>query len=232
MNIGGNVRSKVVDSGLSSYMTGVFNMMTLALAVTGGVAYLVAHTPLLQQMIYGNPLMNILVSFAPFIFVLVFSFKIGKMTAEAATMCFYTFATLMGLSLGYVFLVYTGESISRVFFITAATFLSMSIYGYTTKKDLTGMGSFLIMGVFGLIIASLVNIFMKSSMLHFVVSILGVLIFTGLTAYDVQKIKYMYSSSMDQGTAKKVAIFGALNLYMDFINIFLYMLRLFGNSRD
>ena len=232
MNFNENVRTQSVDRGLQSYMTSVFNMMASGLCLTGFVAFIVAHNIALANFIYGNFVMNLIVSFAPFVFVLIFSMKIGKMTAEAATTCFYVFSALMGVSLGFVFLVYTGTSIARVFFITAATFLSMSIYGYTTKKDLTGIGSFLIMGVFGIIIASLVNIFMRSSMLDFCISIIGVLLFTGLTAYDTQKAKYMYSTGLAGDTIKKMAMFSALNLYMDFINMFLYLLRLFGDRRD
>tara|TARA_B100000686_G_C16508559_1_gene820881 strand:- start:442 stop:924 length:483 start_codon:yes stop_codon:yes gene_type:complete len=159
------------------------------------------------------------------------SFGINKMSAVKAQTVFWVFAALMGLSLSWILLVYTGVSVARVFFITSATFGAMSIYGYTTKRDLTKLGSFLIMGLIGIIIASLVNIFLKSSMMYFVISILGVLIFVGLTAYDTQKIKNMYSASDTGELIGKKAIMGALTLYLDFINLFIMLLRLFGQRR-
>ena len=159
------------------------------------------------------------------------SFGIRKMSAAKAQTTFWIFAALMGASLASIFLVYTGASITRVFFITAGTFGAMSIYGYTTKRDLTKLGSFLMMGLIGIIIASIVNIFMKSSMMYFVISILGVLIFVGLTAYDTQKIKNMYLASDDSEISGKKAVMGALTLYLDFINLFIMLLRLFGQRR-
>ena len=153
------------------------------------------------------------------------------MSAAKAQTTFWVFATLMGASLSSIFLIYTGASITRVFFITAGTFGAMSIYGYTTKRDLTKLGSFLMMGLFGIIIASLVNIFMKSSMMYFVISIIGVLVFVGLTAYDTQKIKNMYLVSDSGELMGKKAVMGALTLYLDFINLFIMLLRLFGQRR-
>jgi FtsH-binding integral membrane protein len=168
---------------------------------------------------------------APLGIVMYMSFGISKMSASKAQMAFWIFAALMGASLASIFVVYTQMSIARVFFITAGTFGAMSIYGYTTKKDLTKLGSFLMMGLFGIIIASVVNIFMKSSMMYFVISILGVLIFVGLTAYDTQKIKNMYLASDSGELMGKKAVMGALTLYLDFINLFLMLLRLFGQRR-
>ena len=155
----------------------------------------------------------------------------AKMSAAKAQTTFWVFAALMGASLSSIFLMYTGASITRVFFITAGTFGAMSIYGYTTKRDLTKLGSFLMMGLFGIIIASLVNIFMKSTMMYFVISIIGVLIFVGLTAYDTQKIKNMYLVSDSGEIMGKKAVMGALTLYLDFINLFIMLLRLFGQRR-
>ncbi|HMK69021.1 MAG TPA: Bax inhibitor-1/YccA family protein, partial [Stellaceae bacterium] len=160
------------------------------------------------------------------------SFRIQKMSLGAAQLTFWGYSALMGLSLGYIFLVYTGASIVSTFFITAAMFLAMSLYGYTTGRDLTGMGSFLFMGLIGIIIASVVNLFILSSMMSFVISVIGVLIFTGLTAYDTQRIKESYFASDDGTVAGKKAIMGALQLYLDFLNLFIMMLRLFGQSRN
>ncbi len=168
---------------------------------------------------------------APLGVVIYMSFGITKMSFTKAQTTFWIFAALMGASLSSIFLVYTGSSITRVFFITAGTFAAMSIYGYTTKRDLTRLGSFLMMGLIGIIIASLVNIFMKSTMMYFVISILGVLIFVGLTAYDTQKIKNMYLVSDSGEVMGKKAVMGALTLYLDFINLFIMLLRLFGQRR-
>jgi len=168
---------------------------------------------------------------APLAVVFYMSFGIAKMSAAKAQTTFWVFAALMGASLSSIFLMYTGASITRVFFITSGTFGAMSIYGYTTKRDLTKLGSFLMMGLFGIIIASLVNIFMKSTMMYFVISILGVLIFVGLTAYDTQKIKNMYMVSDSGELMGKKAVMGALTLYLDFINLFIMLLRLFGQRR-
>jgi FtsH-binding integral membrane protein len=168
---------------------------------------------------------------APLAVVFYMSFGIAKMSAGKAQTTFWIFAALMGASLSSIFLMYTGASITRVFFITAGTFGAMSIYGYTTKRDLTKLGSFLMMGLFGIIIASLVNIFMKSTMMYFVISIIGVLVFVGLTAYDTQKIKNMYLVSDSGEMIGKKAVMGALTLYLDFINLFIMLLRLFGQRR-
>ena len=180
--------------------------------------------------IYASPL-KWLVMLAPLGVVLYMSFGIAKMSAAKAQTTFWIFAGLMGISLSSIFIQYTGDSIARVFFITSGTFGAMSIYGYTTKRDLTKLGSFLMMGLFGIIIASVVNIFMKSTMMYFVISILGVLIFVGLTAYDTQKIKNMYMASDSGELMGKKAVMGALTLYLDFINLFIMLLRLFGQRR-
>jgi FtsH-binding integral membrane protein len=219
-----------IDQGLRSHMLKVYNYMASGVLLTGIVAMFVAQSPALLSAIFSGPQAYV-VMFSPFIMVLVMSFGINKLSTFALQACYWVFAGLMGLSLSAVLLAYTGESVARVFFITAATFGSLSLYGYTTKKSLSGMGSFLFMGLVGLIIASVVNIFMQSSMMEFVISVIGVLIFAGLTAYDTQKIKQMYFDGHDTQTLSKLSIMGALKLYLDFINMFLFLLRLFG-SRD
>ena len=218
----------VIDEGLRAYMLRVYNYMASALALTGVVAYSIAHTPALFNAIYGTPLMWV-VMLAPLGVVLLMSSRLHKMSVGAAQATFWVFAALMGASLAYIFIIYTETSIARVFFITAGTFGAMSLYGYTTKKDLTSWGSFLMMGLIGIIIASIVNIFLASSAMHFAISVIGVLVFVGLTAYDTQKIKESYAASDSGEVASKKAIMGALRLYLDFINLFLMMLRLFGN---
>jgi FtsH-binding integral membrane protein len=219
------------DLGLRSYMLSIYNYMAAALALTGVIAFGAASSPALMQTIFGTPLQWV-VALAPLGIVMFLSFRVQKLSMQAAQTWFWVFAAAMGLSLSSIFMVYTGVSIARVFFITAGVFGSMSLYGYTTKKDLTGIGSFLMMGMFGLIIASLVNMFMHSSGLQFAISAIGVLIFTGLTAYDTQKIKHMYYSVGGTGEmAGKAAIMGALTLYLDFINLMLMLLRFFGDRR-
>ncbi|SFZ85342.1 hypothetical protein SAMN02983003_2520 [Devosia enhydra] len=222
----------VIDEGLRGYMLKVYNYMGLGLVVTGLVAYFTSQwamsSPANAELLYGSPLAWVIM-LSPLAFVLVLSFGINKLSVPAAQATFWAFAAVMGLSLSSIFLVYTGASIAKVFFITAATFGAMSLYGYTTKRDLTGMGNFLMMGLIGIIIASIVNIFMGSTMLDFAISVIGVLIFTGLTAYDTQKIKESYSDAFSAESLAKGAIMGALSLYLDFINLFMMLLRLFGN---
>jgi FtsH-binding integral membrane protein len=220
------------DMGLRAYMLKIYNYMAIALGLTGVVALGTASSPALMQAIYGTPLQWV-VALAPLGIVMFLSFRVMKLSTAAAQAWFWVFAAAMGLSLSSIFMLYTGQSIARVFFITAGVFGSMSLYGYTTKKDLTGMGSFLIMGLWGLIIASLVNMFMHSSALQFAISAIGVLIFTGLTAYDTQKIKHMYYAvgGGNAEVAGKAAIMGALTLYLDFINLMLMLLRFFGDRR-
>jgi FtsH-binding integral membrane protein len=181
-----------------------------------------------MQVIFGTPLMWV-VMLAPLGLVMFLSARIEKMSTGAAQATFWIFAALMGASLASIFVVYTQTSIVRVFMITSVTFGAMSLYGYTTKKDLSAWGSFLMMGLIGIIVASIVNIFIESSMMQWVISVIGVLVFTGLTAYDTQKIKEMYSHADGEATMSKKAIMGALRLYLDFINLFLMLLHLFGN---
>lgn len=226
----GRNQATQIDVGLRSYMQNVFNLMALGLVITGLVAFSVAQSPELVYTLYMTPLKWVIL-LAPLGMVFFLSYRIQSLSQSTAQLLFWVYSGLMGLSLGTIFLLYTSQSITRVFFITAAMFLSMSLYGYTTKKDLTSMGSFMIMGLFGIIIASLVNIFLQSSGLQFVVSVLGVVIFTGLTAYDVQKIKDAYYSSAAGEAIGKIAIMGALALYLDFINLFMSLLRLFGEER-
>ena len=232
-----------IDEGLRQYMLKVYNYMSSGIFLTGIISLLlfklsVVMTPdgsisgltSIGNALYNSALMWV-VMLAPLGVVIYMSFGIRKMSAAKAQMTFWIFAALMGASLSSIFLVYTGASITRVFFITAGTFGAMSIYGYTTKRDLTKLGSFLMMGLIGIIIASIVNIFMKSTMMYFVISILGVLIFVGLTAYDTQKIKNMYLVSDSSEIMGKKAVMGALTLYLDFINLFIMLLRLFGQRR-
>lgn len=227
------------DVGLRGYMLKIYNYMASALALTGIVALFAASSEGFQSLMYsagangqvGISGLGYLIMFAPLGLVLWLSFGLHRMSVATAQAIYWAYAALLGLSLSSIFLVYTGESIARTFFVTAGTFGAMSLYGYTTKKDLTGFGSFLIMGVIGLILASLVNMFMQSSGLTFAISVLGVLIFTGLTAYDTQKLKNMYYQIGGGDTLAKATIMGALNLYMDFINIFIYLLRFMGDRR-
>ncbi len=233
----------VMDEGLRAYMLKVYNYMATGILLTGIVALLTFKMSVVTNDVgsivgltsIGNSIymsgLKWIVMLAPLGIVFYMSFGINKMSAAKAQTTFWVFAALMGLSLSSLLLVYTGMSVTRVFFICSATFGSMSIYGYTTKRDLTKLGSFLMMGLIGIIIASLVNIFMKSSMMYFVISILGVLIFVGLTAYDTQKIKNMYAASDTGEIMGKKAVMGALTLYLDFINLFIMLLRLFGQRR-
>jgi len=233
----------VMDEGLRAYMLKVYNYMATGILLTGIIALLSfkmsvvtdSSGSIVSLTNFGNTIFfsgwKWLVMLAPLGIVFYMSFGIKNMSSSKAQTVFWIFASLMGLSLSWILLVYTGQSVARVFFITSATFGTMSIYGYTTKRDLTKLGSFLFMGLIGIIIASLVNIFLKSSMMYFVISILGVLIFVGLTAYDTQKIKNMYSATDSGELIGKKAVMGALTLYLDFINLFIMLLRLFGQRR-
>jgi uncharacterized protein len=230
-----------IDAGLRAYMIRVYNYMTAGVALTGLVAWFTFSAAVTQtsgglvltsfgQTIFHGPLMWLFI-LAPLGLVMLLSFGINRLSASTALTLFFVYAGVLGISLASIFLVYTGASITRVFFISAATFGAMSLYGYTTKRDLTAVGSFMFMGLIGIIIASLVNIFLQSSALYWAISVIGVLIFVGLTAYDTQNIKEMYSP-MDDGTvAGRKAVMGALRLYLDFINLFLMLLRLFGDRR-
>jgi len=230
-----NTQSAAVDQGLRAYMLKVYNFMGAALIITGLTAFFTSQSPELLSQFYGADGsmtgLGWVVMLAPLGFVLVLSFGINKMSYATAQFVFWAYSAVMGLSLAWIFLAFTGESIFQTFFVTSATFLAMSLYGYTTKRDLTGMGSFLFMGLIGIIIAGLVNIFLQSSALSFVISAAGVLIFTGLTAYDTQKIKHMYYDGGDSETMGKKALMGALSLYLDFINLFLMLLRFMGERR-
>merc|ERR1711939_560203 len=233
----------VMDEGLRAYMLKVYNYMATGVLLTGIIALFSFKMSVVTDASgtisgftsIGNALffsgLKWIVMLAPLGVVFYMSFGINKMSSTKAQTVFWIFASLMGLSLSWILLVYTGVSVARVFFITSATFGAMSIYGYTTKRDLTKFGSFLMMGLIGIIIASLVNIFLKSSMMYFVISIIGVLVFVGLTAYDTQKIKNMYLASDTVEISGKKAIMGALTLYLDFINLFIMLLRLFGQRR-
>ena len=229
-----------IDEGLRSYMLGVYNYMTTALAVTGLAAYgtkmltvagevgsITLLTPL-GEALYLSPLKWV-VALAPLAMVFWLSARIHAMSVSKAQSVFYAFAALMGISLSSILIVYTGESVARAFFITAAAFASLSIYGYTTKRDLGPLGAFLMIGVVGLLLAMIVNMFVGSMGMGLLISVGGVLIFAGLTAYDTQKIKMMYMASDSHSTAQKKSIHGALQLYLDFINMFLFLLHLFGN---
>lgn len=220
-----------IDEGLRSHMLAVYNYMMLGLAITGLTAFAVASSPAMLQLIFGTPLKWVIM-LAPIGFVFLFAAKIGSMSTSAAQLCFWAFAVLMGMSMASIFIVYTGSSIARVFFITAATFGSVSLYGYTTKRDLSQFGSFLFMGLIGIVIASLVNLFIGSSALQFAVSVIGVLVFTGLTAWDTQRIKEEYYAGDAADMASKKAIMGALGLYLNFINMFVMLMQLFGSQRN
>lgn len=230
-------QSATVDAGLRSYMQKVYNFMAGGLCVTALAAWLVANTSLISIFFNVSPQgvslsgLGWLAFIAPLIMVFAFNWVVNSGTAKQVQLLFWGYAALMGISLTPIFLLYTQTSLVRVFLITAGAFGGLSLYGYTTKKDLTGFGSFLYMGLIGLIIASIVNIFLKSSGFDWALSIIGVGIFSGLTAYDSQKIRQIYSSADDNDTSVKKALSGALNLYLDFINLFLYLLRFFGDRR-
>jgi hypothetical protein len=219
-----------IDVGLRDYMLRIYNYMASGLALTGIVAY-VGYTTGFYASIARTPVIW-LVILAPLGLVMLMSFGLNRMKASTLQMVFWLYSGLMGLSLASVFLVFTGTSIARVFFITAGTFGAMSLYGYTTRRDLSQFGSFLMMGLIGVIIASLVNIFIASSALQFAISVIGVIVFTGLTAWDTQQIKEMYYEADDAETAGKKSIMGALRLYLDFINLFMLLMQLLGTRRD
>lgn len=222
-----------IDQGLRAYMLKIYNYMALAVALTGITAMATANyamsNPAFAQMLFVSPLKYVLF-FAPFAFVLVLSFGINKLSTGAAQMIFWAFAAVMGVSLSSIFLVYTGGSIAQTFFVTAASFASLSLYGYTTKRSLSAMGSFLMMGLFGIIIAMVVNIFLQSSAMAFAINVIGVLIFAGLVAYDTQRIKHMYDQVSHSGELMaRATIMGALSLYLDFINLFMFLLSFMGS---
>ena len=217
----------VYDEGLRSHMLRVYNYMGIGLVVTGIVAMVVASTPALYVPIFSSPLKWV-VMLAPLAFVLLFSFKMQTMSAASAQTMFWAFCAVMGLSLASVFLVFTGTSIARTFFITATMFGATSLYGYTTKRDLTQFSSFMIMGLIGVVIASVVNIFLGSTALQFAISVIGIAVFVGLTAWDTQTIKEQYAENFDAESQQKLAVFGALSLYLNFVNIFQLLLNFTG----
>jgi uncharacterized protein len=219
-----------IDAGLRQYMLSIYNYMAAGLAITGVVAFAVASSPAAMQLIFGTPLKWV-VMLAPIAFVFLFAAKISSMSVQTAQVVFWAFAATMGLSLASIFMIYTGTSIARTFFITAATFGATSLYGYTTKSDLSKMGAFLFMGLIGLVIASVVNIFLGSTALQFAISVIGVVVFVGLTAWDTQRLKEEYASSYDHTALGRMAIMGALQLYLNFINIFTFLLQLIGDRR-
>jgi FtsH-binding integral membrane protein len=216
-----------LDQALRQHMLRVYNYMGLGLVVTGLVAFIVGTTPALYVPIFQTPLKWV-VMLAPIGFVLFLSFRIQTMSAGAAQAMFWAFCAVMGLSLASVFLVFTGTSIARTFFIAATMFGATSLYGYVTKADLSKMGSFLMMGLIGVVIASVVNIFLGSSALQFAISVIGIVVFVGLTAYDTQNIKEQFAENMDQESQQKLAVFGALSLYLNFVNIFQLLLNFTG----
>ena len=219
------------DEGLRRYMLRVYNYMTLGLGITGAVALLTASSPALMAAIFGTPLKWV-VMLAPLGFVFFLSLRIDRMSAAKAQTVFWIYAAVMGLSMAAIFLVFTGTSIARVFFITSAMFAGTSLLGYTTKRDLTNMGGFMMMGLIGILVAGLVNLFLQSSALHFAISVIGVIVFTGLTAWDTQRIKEVYDENHGHEITSKLAIMGALTLYLDFINMFTSLLHLFGDRSE
>ena len=242
-------RSAAIDEGLRAYMNKVYGLMSVAMLITGAVAWVLANMAMTTDaaqavaqigtdkyltqfgaLIYTSPLKWVLM-FAPLLVVFAFGAMINRLSLQAAQGVFWLYSALVGASISSIFLVFTGTSIAQTFLVTAIAFAGLSLYGYTTKRDLTGMGSFLIMGLIGLIVASLVNIFLASSALQFAISVIGVLIFAGLTAYDTQKIKlvYLQLANSDQEFLGKAAIMGALNLYLDFLNMFMFLLHFLGN---
>ena len=224
----GAARTVAVDAGLRAHMIRVYNYMAIGVAVTGVVAYFTNQY--FGQSLLGSPMIYVLI-LAPLALVFFLSWRIDRLSAPTARALFFVYAALLGASLSVIFAVYTDASITRVFFISAAAFGGLSLWGYTTQRDLTGMGSFLMMGLIGIIIASLVNIFLKSSGLDWIISVIGVIVFAGLTAWDTQKIKEMYDINDDGTVTGRKAVMGALSLYLDFINLFLMLLRLFGDRR-
>ena len=237
------VDNAAIDEGLRAYMLKVYNYMTTGLLLTGFIAYFFGKASIVTNdlgqiigftqigaVLFGSPLMWVIM-LAPLGFVFYLSARINKMSVSSAQITFWLFASIMGLSLASVFIQFTGASIARVFFITSGTFGAMSLYGYTTKRDLTRLGGFLFMGLIGIIIASIVNMFVGSSAMQFAISVIGVLVFVGLTAYDTQNIKNMYYSGDNETIGSKKALMGALKLYLDFINLFILLLQLFGQRR-
>ena len=226
-----------IDAGLRSHMLKIYNYMGLGVAVTGLMAWLIANTPAFYEVFYNattrSPtIFGMIAMFAPLAFILFISFASQRSSASTLQTMFWAFCAVMGISMSSVFMIYTSVSIANTFFVVAAMFAVTSLWGYTTKADLSKMGSFLMMALIGIVIAGIVNIFLKSSMLHFVTSAIGVVVFTGLTAWDTQRIKDTYSEGFGEETNNKMAILGALNLYLNFVNLFQMMLQFMGSRRD
>ena len=228
------------DEGLRNYMLKIYNFMAIGLLVTGVFAFSTLNFPPLASLMFnigpngefmGTSGFGMLISFAPLGIAIYFFMGLGRMSINTAQTLFWVYAAVMGMSLSYLGLIYTGQSLARTFFICASVFGAMSLYGYSTKSDLTSMGSFLIMGLIGLIVVSLVNIFLRSPAIDFATSFIGIAIFMGLTAWDTQKLKTIYYSSGGGEMGQKMAVMGAFTLYLDFINLFLYMLRFFGDRK-
>ena len=236
----GAATAAAIDEGLRAYMLKVYNYMAIGLAVTGAVAFATINVPAISSIFFATvqtsyglatqlTMFGWIALFAPLLFVWIFASRLHAMDPNTAQTLFWVYAGLMGLSIAPIVAVYTSMSIAKVFFMTAGTFGAMSLYGYTTKRDLSKWGSFLMMGLIGVIIAMVVNIFLASPALHFAISVIGVLVFVGLTAYDTQRIKSMYAAADGTAVMTRKAIMGALQLYLDFINMFLLLLMLFGN---
>jgi len=227
---GAGTHTAEIDAGLRAHMNKVYGTMSVGLLITFAAAWAVGTNEALMSTLFTG-ITRYLIMFAPLIMVFAFGAMINKLSAAGAQLFFYVFSALMGVSISYIFMIYTDFSIAQVFLITSISFAGLSLWGYTTKKDISGWGSFLIMGVIGLIVAMVVNIFLQSPGIMFAISIIGVLIFAGLTAYDTQKIKTTYLAHAHHGDVEwlgKAAIMGALNLYLDFINMFMFLLHLFG----
>ncbi len=222
------------SAAVNSFIRSVYNWMAIGLALTGFVAFFVASSPTLLRMIVGNQLIFFGLIIGELALVFYLSARVQKIQASTATTLFIVYAGLNGMTLSVIFLAYTASSIASTFFICAATFVACSIYGMVTKRDLTSLGGFMFMGLIGIIIATVINLFIQSTMMSMIISYIGVFVFIGLTAYDTQKLKHMavtQPAGLDAGVVRKGAIIGALSLYLDFINMFLFMLRIFG-GRD
>ena len=217
------------DAGLRKHMLSVYNYMASGVLLTGVVALLFARSGYAYDIMVGPGALKYLIMFSPLVFVMVLSFGINRLSTGTAQMLYWAFAVVMGLSMSTIFLVFTGASIATTFFATAAAFVSLSLWGYTTKKDLSAMGTFLIMGVFGLLFAMIINMFMQSQAMMYAISAIGVLIFAGLTAYDTQRIKTLYFEVAGSDFIGKAAIMGALTLYLDFVNMFQFLLSFMGS---
>jgi uncharacterized protein len=228
---GAGARTAQIDEGLKAHMNKVYATMSVGMLLTGAVAWAVGTNDAMMAAIYGTALKWVVI-FAPLVMVFAFGAIINRISAAAAQLFFYVYASLMGLSLASIFAIYTGTSIAQTFLVTAIAFAGLSLYGYTTKRDLSGFGTFLMMGLIGILVASIVNIFLASSALQFAISVIGVLIFAGLTAFDTQSIKNEYIQHAQMGDSEwlgKSAIMGALRLYLDFINMFMFLLQFLGN---